>query len=91
MTVSRQSPVVDVQNVVKQRLISTEELENLPSAKSIQSVAALIPGMTAGLSNHDVGDQEIDEIIGDILVPVSQLREAHRRSGNRAARARGGR
>src|SRR5205809_5892964 len=30
VTVSGQSPVVDVQNVVQQRLISTEVLENLP-------------------------------------------------------------
>jgi hypothetical protein len=67
VTVSGQSPVVDVQNVVQQRLISTEVLENLPSAKSIQSVAALIPGMTAGLSNHDVGGTVGDQPLGTAI------------------------
>src|SRR5262245_29450813 len=67
VTVSGASPVVDVQNVVQQRLISTDVLDTLPSAKSIQSVAALIPGMTAGLSNHDVGGTVGDQPLGTAI------------------------
>ena len=57
ITVSGQSPMVDVQNVVQQRVITTAVLESLPNAKSIQSLAALIPGLSAdaGSSGHDVG------------------------------------
>jgi hypothetical protein len=67
VTVSGASPVVDVQNVVQQRLISTDVLDTLPSAKSIQSVTALIPGMTAGLSNHDVGGTVGDQPLGTAI------------------------
>src|SRR2546422_7253692 len=45
ITVSGQTPMVDVQNVVQQRVITTAVLESLPNAKSIQSLAALIPGL----------------------------------------------
>jgi hypothetical protein len=57
ITVSGQSPMVDVQNVVQQRVITTAVLETLPNAKSIQSLAAFIPGLSAdaGSSGHDVG------------------------------------
>ncbi|PYR37514.1 MAG: hypothetical protein DMF90_06425, partial [Acidobacteria bacterium] len=54
ITVSGQTPVVDVENVVQQRIISRETLDTLPTAKSIQSFGALIPGMQVG-TNQDVG------------------------------------
>ena len=40
VTVSGQSPVIDVQNVVQQRVLTREVLESLPNAKSIQSLTA---------------------------------------------------
>jgi len=57
ITVSGQSPVVDVQNVVQHRVITTAVLESLPIAKSILSLAALIPGLSgnAGSTSQDVG------------------------------------
>jgi hypothetical protein len=57
-------PGVDVQNLLQQRVISTSVLDALPSAKSIQSLAALIPGMTVGPSNHDVGGTVGDQPAG---------------------------
>src|SRR5439155_18798367 len=57
ITVSGQSPVVDVQNVVQHRVITTAVLESLPIAKSILSLAALIPELSgnAGSTSQDVG------------------------------------
>src|SRR5213594_3790260 len=67
VTVSGQSPVVDVQNVVQQRVMSRELLEALPTAKSIQSMTAFIPGLSAGLQNHDVGGTVGDQPIGTAI------------------------
>src|SRR5438128_4713095 len=56
ITVSGQSPVVDIQNVVQQRVMTREVLEALPNAKSIQSLTALIPGLSSGgTASQDVG------------------------------------
>jgi Carboxypeptidase regulatory-like domain len=67
VTVSGQSPVVDIQNVVQQRVITRDVLEALPSGKSIQSMTALIPGLSAGLQNHDVGGTVGDQPIGTAI------------------------
>ena len=67
VTVSGQSPVVDVQNVVQQRVMTRELLEALPTAKSIQSMTAFIPGLSAGLQNHDVGGTVGDQPIGTAI------------------------
>src|SRR2546426_7744566 len=67
VTVSGQSPVVDIQNVVQQRVMTRDVLEALPSAKSIQSMTALIPGLSAGLQNHDVGGTVGDQPIGTAI------------------------
>src|SRR5262249_23894542 len=69
LTVSGQTPVVDVQNVLQQRVITTAVLENLPNAKSIQSMGALIPGVTngsvaGGQAAHDVGGTSADAPVG---------------------------
>jgi hypothetical protein len=58
VTVTGASPVVDVQNVREQRVLTREVLDTIPTAKSITNLAALIPGMTvAGTSGvgQDVG------------------------------------
>ncbi len=67
VTVSGQSPIVDVQNVVQLRVVTTEALEALPTAKSIQSIAALIPGLSAGSQNHDVGGTVGDQPLGTAI------------------------
>src|SRR3989442_7552264 len=67
VTVAGQSPVVDVKNVVQQRVMSRELLEALPTAKSIQSMTAFIPGLSAGLQNHDVGGTVGDQPIGTAI------------------------
>src|SRR5262245_59010840 len=58
VTVSGASPVVDVQNIRDQRVLTREVLDSIPTAKSLVNLGALIPGMNiAGTSGpgQDVG------------------------------------
>jgi len=66
ITVSGLTPVVDVQNVVQQHVVTRDELDTLPSAKSIQSMGALIPGMQVG-TNQDVGGTSGDSPVGTAI------------------------
>lgn len=52
ITVSGAAPVVDVQNVVEQRVFSREVLDQIPVGRSAQAYGALIPGAT---TPSDVG------------------------------------
>jgi hypothetical protein len=54
VTVSGQSPLVDVQTVAKQTVFTRELLDALPTARTIQAAGALIPGVT-GTAGRDVG------------------------------------
>ena len=59
VTVAASTPVVDIQNVVQQRVINAEMIADLPSGKSEFNVAVIIPGMMIGptfrASGQDVG------------------------------------
>jgi len=59
VTVSGNSPLVDVQSLTKQTVFTREVLDALPAAHNIQSAAVLIPGVTVsglvGTSGRDVG------------------------------------
>jgi outer membrane receptor protein involved in Fe transport len=61
ITVSGQSPVVDVQNVRQERVITAEVIEAIPSARTAQNFAALTPGVTLAQASsrapQDVGGQ----------------------------------
>src|SRR5687767_3965678 len=53
ITVTGETPTVDVQNTIRQRVLDQEILEALPSTRSIPFVAALTAGVTT--TNTDVG------------------------------------
>ena len=55
LTVTGQSPLVDVHNVVQQRVLNEQVREALPTARSLQTMAALIPGMVATATNRPSG------------------------------------
>jgi hypothetical protein len=59
LTVSGQSPVVDVQNVTQQRVLTNEVVAALPNSRMLEQLATLIPGITlaaaAKPSAQDVG------------------------------------
>jgi hypothetical protein len=54
LTVTGESPVVDVQNTNTERVIDTEVLEVLPTARNEYSLSVLIPGVTT-TGGQDVG------------------------------------
>ena len=53
VTVSGESPVLDVQSAVRQRVLSQEVLESVPASRSPTFMAALVPGITRPV--QDVG------------------------------------
>src|SRR6266849_96967 len=61
ITVTGASPLVDVQNVIQQRVATREIIDTMPVSKSFQSLGVLIPGVTTGGSTNnqtqDVGGQ----------------------------------
>ena len=65
VTVSGASPLVDVQNVVQERVMTAETVAALPTARTFQTLAAVIPGLTTtagvGASNQDVGGSMGDQ------------------------------
>jgi carboxypeptidase family protein len=56
ITVTGETPVVDTQNTVQQRIIAKEVLDALPVGKSFAAYTTLVPGAIAGNPvNQDVG------------------------------------
>ena len=59
ITVSGESPIVDVQNAVEQRVMSKEVVDAIPVGRSHQSLAMLIPGLSTSTGinaqTQDVG------------------------------------
>src|SRR6478736_3721454 len=53
VTVSGQSPVVDVQNTSRVQVMTRELMDTIPSARNIQSIGSLVPGVK--LNTPDVG------------------------------------
>src|SRR5262249_39670250 len=55
VTVSGASPLVDVTKVTQQKVITSEELNTVPTAKSTLSLISLMPAAAAPPSAQDVG------------------------------------
>ena len=55
VTVSGQSPVVDVQNVATRNQIMREALDTVPTNKTLEAFASLTPGVTMAAVGQDVG------------------------------------
>jgi hypothetical protein len=53
ITVTGETPIVDVQSTARQRVLDQEVLEALPSGRTLAALGGLTPGVTA--SNQDVG------------------------------------
>jgi hypothetical protein len=55
VTVSGQSPVVDVQNAATRNQITREVLDTVPTNKTLEAYAALTPGISMASTGQDVG------------------------------------
>src|SRR5262245_39314337 len=76
VTVTGQSPVVDIQNVVQQKVVSRELLFALPINKELGGYAAITPGAIIAPTQQDVGGNKD---------PISQYISIH---GSRTADSR---
>jgi hypothetical protein len=74
ITVSGASPVVDVQNVVQQRVISRDVLDALPINKEFNGFAAITVGASIAATNQDVGGNQ-DPILGFISIHGTRPRD----------------
>jgi hypothetical protein len=67
ITVSGATPVVDIQNVRTQNVLSRQTLDSLPSNRSVPAMAALTVGMSStgpGTSSQDVGGNKGERYAG---------------------------
>ena len=55
ITVSGQAPLVNVETVTQRRALTTEVINDLPTGRSFQNLAILVPGVQVPLSQQDVG------------------------------------
>jgi hypothetical protein len=55
ITVTGETPIVDVQSAARQRVIDRELIDSLPTGRSPFAQIALIPGITVSAANQDVG------------------------------------
>lgn len=55
ITVSGDTPIVDVQSATRQRVIDRDLIDRLPAGRSPFAQMALIPGVTVPAANQDVG------------------------------------
>jgi hypothetical protein len=65
ITVSGATPTVDVQNVIQQRTINTEIISTIPSGRTEQTVASVIPGMQIQAVSNPV-TQDVGGSTGDM-------------------------
>src|SRR5262249_52401520 len=59
VTVAGESPVVDVQNTARQQIMTRDLIDSIPSARNIQSIGSLVPGIR--LNVPDVGGAQQTE------------------------------
>src|SRR5262245_61189179 len=55
ITVTGESPIVDVQSTRSQQIIDKDVLAAIPSSRNIVGIQAIIPGMNQGATNMDSG------------------------------------
>ena len=55
ITVTGESPLIDVETVTQTQSLTTEVLAELPTGRSFQNLGILVPGVQVGLYQQDVG------------------------------------
>ena len=63
ITVTGEAPVVDVQNVRTQAVISDETLAAIPSTRNYESLHILIPGVSVAAGSQDVGGTSTSSLV----------------------------
>jgi hypothetical protein len=70
VTVSGQTPIVDTQSVLSQKVLTRELLDALPSSRTFTSLAAILPGATS-MGGSQVGGGDVGGSSGDTYVALS--------------------
>ena len=55
VTVTGESPIVDVQSVQRQQVVTSEVLASIPASRSFEHLAALVPGIQLSTTSQNVG------------------------------------
>src|SRR5262249_41095599 len=59
ITVAGSSPVVDIQNVKQQVVMTRDVVDNIPTGKYFQNLTVLIPGVTSSRALNSQGGQDV--------------------------------
>jgi len=70
ITVTGEAPVVDVQSTTQQRVLSSEMIDALPSARNYFGLARMIPGTLGG--GNDVGGSLVQDVGQSVVVHGSR-------------------
>jgi hypothetical protein len=65
VTVTGESPIVDVQSARRQQVVDRDALTAIPSSRTFHNIAALVPGITTS------GSQDVGGIVGPSVVTFS--------------------
>jgi hypothetical protein len=65
LTVTGRSPLVDVQNVIHQQVMTRDVVDALPTAKTTFGLAVLVPGVIVAGVGNGVSGQDIGGSVGD--------------------------
>ena len=78
ITVTGAAPVVDVQSVQQQRVLSKDVIDALPTGRTTTNVAVLIPGMVLSTTFSGEG-QDVGGNTGDVHAGAVDPRQPRRR------------
>jgi hypothetical protein len=62
VTVTGESPIVDVQSARRQQVVDRDALTSIPSARTFHNIASLVPGITVS------GSQDVGGVVGPSVV-----------------------
>src|SRR5262249_10131521 len=65
VTVTSAAPIVDLQNVQKNRIVTSQVIDTLPVGRTFQSLSQLIPGVTIRPAGGVAGVQDVGGLVGD--------------------------
>jgi hypothetical protein len=71
ITVTGESPIVDVRNTTRQSTMDREIIDEIPTSRTAYDMAVLIPGVSRGLTSQDVGGTST-AVIGSVSVHGSR-------------------
>jgi len=63
ITVTGETPVVDVQNTKTQQVLGTEVIAAIPTARNYESMHILVPGVTVAAGSQDVGGSTTNSLV----------------------------